>query len=369
MPEKDEFTFDDDNFPETDLSEAFADAEAEVPPRTDDEPEILEDLAETDEYVAESSPSHNPKGEGGSTRRTLLLVLLLIVIAAGGAYYFMSLGGMTTDSAVSQQNSRQVVAVPTPQPAETPATVPAEPPSPQPAVAEIADNKEVTVIPVLGETVAEGTEKADQTRDSETGADVTSAPEKPVAESLAAKAAGENEADAVTQKQPEKVETGPTSEPAVVPTAPATPYVLDAGAFLFAAQSDDLKRKISALGYQPVVSEVKASVRLIRLRVGSYAKEQLPAALDDARKIAPDAFSLAKDGQYVVYAGSFADQENIKRLRERFRAVGVTVEEEPVKVEKNLSRIRFGEFKDDVSAAAAADKAEEAGIPVRVVEQ
>ena len=46
---------------------------------------------------------------------------------------------------------------------------------------------------------------------------------------------------------------------------------------------------------------------------------------------------------------------------------GITLAEEPVKVDKVLNQIRFGSFADDASAEKAAGKAEEAGIPARVI--
>ena len=360
MPEKDEFTFDDDdNFPETDLSDAFADAERETPESMDD-PEPPEIFEETEDVMEDPPPPDASEGGGGSKSRTLLLLLLLVVIAAAGAYFLMSPEGMTPEAPDLQKTSKQVVAVP-PQPAKVPVPVQPAPQQSAEAQKEVANEKAAMAAPA--ETTATEKGQAVKPKDEETVAVPVPVPEKPEETKAAAKPADSEKAKQAAPTQPQVTKAAP------VPVGTAGTYVLDAGAFLFASQSDDLKKKITELGYKPVVSQVKASVRLIRLRVGSYTKEQLPAALEDVRKIAPGAFSLARDGRYVVYAGSFADQHNIKKLSDRLRAEGIDVVEEPVKVDRNLSRIQFGEFSDDASAEAAAEKVEEAGIPVRVVKK
>ncbi|MCK4536896.1 MAG: SPOR domain-containing protein [Desulfuromonadales bacterium] len=349
MPEKDEFTFDDnDDFPETDLSGAFADAEQEAlglsdDPEPPDAPETPGAFSETGEMMEEPPPPRKSKGGGPSKSRTLLLVLLLVIVAAAGAYYFMGLGGMTSEPPVPPQKSQQVVAVPPPQPTKAPVVVPVQPVPQKPATTPAADT-DAKAVASPDKTEAAAAAKVD-----------------PVASK-------EQEEKQEEQKQPQAVAAAAVpAKPEPAPAVSTGTYVLDAGAFLFASQREELKKKISALGYKPVVSQVQASVRLIRLRVGSFSKDQLAAALDDVRKIAPGAFSLARDGQHVVYAGSFADQHNVQRLRKRFLEKGITVVEEPVKVDRNLSRIQFGVFADDASAEAAARQAEQAGIPVRVV--
>lgn len=378
MPEKDEFTFDDnDDFPETDLSDAFADAEQEAsePPPEPDESESAEmfeesepaefsesfdDVEEPFEEEEAFVPPPSEKPPGTSKSRTILLLLLLIVAIGAGAYYFMGLGELTSDEPAKKQTSAKVVAVPPPKPAAS--TVPVAPPKPaeQPA-AEVASQEptaksEKAPVPAVDETG-----KVEQTQVEAS----VPAPAKP-----AATAASTTKTAAETVKSPAETATAKVTQPVAPPPAPVVSksgYTLDAGAFLFAAQRDELKKKIRALGYEPEMSQVKASVRLIRLKVGSYTKAELPAALEKTRKITPEAFSMVRDGQHVIYAGSFADQNNVQKLNARFLEEGITLIEEPVKVEKTLSRIRFGRFADDASAAEAAAKAVNAGIPARVV--
>jgi cell division septation protein DedD len=258
---------------------------------------------------------------------------------------------MAPESPAPQPADKQIVAVPPP--AKVPLPV-ATPPS-QSATTDKAGVKEKAAMADPGAVKPEIEEAA---------AAPASTPEQAGGERAEAKPEDLEQAKQETASQPQ------TAKQAPAPAAgSAGTYVLDAGAFLFAEQSDDLKNKISELGYKPAVTEVKASVRLIRLRVGSYPKEQLASALEEIRKIAPGAFSLVRDGQSVVYAGSFADQHNIRKLSDRLREKGIDVVEEPVKVDRNLSRIQFGEFPDEASAETAAEKVEAAGIPVRVVKK
>ena len=375
MPEKDEFTFDDnDDFPETDLSGAFADAEREAddplpePEGSEtadmfEEPgpaEMPESFGEADEFaeedLSEPPPSEEPP-EGSSRTRVLLLVLLLVAAVGAGAYYFMGLGELTSEAPVKKTSS-QVVAVPPPKPATSvvPAAPSAEPvKTPAPDVVPQAANAKP-------QEASAPVEKVPQTKVEV----AVPAPAKPAETMVSATKADAKAVERTPQTAATK--TAKTVTPAPTAVGAEGGFTLDAGAFLFAAQRDELEKKIRTLGYEPEISQVKASVRLLRLKVGSYTKGELPAALEKARKIAPDAFSMVHDGQHVVYAGSFADQNNVQQLHARFLEEGIILTEEPVKVEKTLSRIRFGRFTDDASAEAAASKAVSAGIPARVVE-
>jgi cell division septation protein DedD len=379
MPEKDEFTFDDnEDFPETDLSGIFADAEQQA--SEEQTPADKDDLFGRSEAVfeagdgEESLPPIPPLQGAGSRSRILLLVLLLVVAAAAGAYYFMDLGDMGSEPPPPQKKSQQVVVVPPPKPIEAEAAAPA-PSAEQPPDAANAGNVKMpdssAAVGTAATSSAESATAEKSEREKSGEATLTASPaaaDKTTAAEPAASAKLEVAVPAAVvavPAPPASAATAPVPEPAAV--AAKGSFMLDAGAFLFAAQREELKKKIRALGYEPVESQVKASVRLIRLRVGSFSKEQLPEALEKVRRIAPGAFSLARDGQHVVYAGSFADQNNVQRLLARFQEEGIPLVEEPVKVDRVLSLIRFGSFADEASAEQAAKKAEAAGIPARVV--
>ncbi len=366
MSEKDEFTFDDnDHIPETDLSGVFADAEEESR-------DVISHPDMADDFAGKAEPPEDfrkAKDGKGQKSRMLLLILLLVVAAAGGVYYFAGFGDMAPEPVTLQQASRQVVVV-SPPPAKTPAPVVAQAAPQLPPAAEIKAGKgDAAEAAPVATPAAKAAKPGQQTAAKGPAENGSSAQGAVTGKSDQTQPADGALPAPVAQNQKSAAEEAKTSQPAAGPATSAGDYVLDAGAFLFEAQREDLEKKISALGFKPVVSQISASVRLIRLRVGTVSKDQLPALLNDVRKIAPGAFSLAEEGQYVVYAGSFADQQNIESLSERLRQHGLTVVEEPVKVDRNLNRIQFGRFADDASAETAAAKAEQAGIPVRVVKQ
>jgi len=387
MPDKDQFTFDEeDDFPETDLSGIFGDAEEEA--ETDEEEAFEPSVAEQasadplapEEADKPASSEQEPPGSqqkgGGSRTRILLLILLLVMAGAAGLYY-MRLPEESPFETEAVPTSQQVVAVPAPDPGVKSKAPGQDAGSQQPA----ADEKEPVVSGEGAETSsAPAAEAAPELRDAPATADENVVPPASPADQVAT---GQTEEPAKTvagDSRPAAAEAAdkagsgqPLEQLAPEPVAQQPPpdaaaFVLDAGAFLFPAQLEEIKKKIRALGYEPVETEVKASVRLIRLQVGGFPEAEIAEKLAEVRKIAPDAFSLVRNGQHVIYAGSFANQDNVQRLSARFREEGFVVSEEPVKVEKVLSLIRFGAFQEDSAAEAAAEAAGEAGIPARVVE-
>jgi len=280
---------------------------------------------------------------------------------AAGAYYFTGFGDMSSESTRSQSKTQQVVAVPPPSPAAT------IPPVATPPTAVQDERTETSTAADSTSPVAAEAPKVAVEKDSETAAASAESVAGPGAEDASLAAQGMKPAQQIPVTDAPAAEA---SKPVVAPTAAnQAAYTLDAGAFMFPALREELKAKIRELGYEPQESDVRASVRLIRLRMGSYSEEQLPQALEQVASLTSGGFSLVKDGQHVVYAGSFADQGNVKRLKERFLEKGITLVEEPVKVDKVLSRIRFGSFASEAGAEQAAENAEEVGIPVRVIKK
>ena len=112
---------------------------------------------------------------------------------------------------------------------------------------------------------------------------------------------------------------------------------------------------------------MQKTVRLTRLRLGSYPETEAKEALAYARGIAPDAFALRVGGTTTVYAGTFANQANLSQMAERFTREGVKVAEEPVEVQRTISLVRFGGFPDQAAANQMAARARRAGIAAEVI--
>ena len=143
--------------------------------------------------------------------------------------------------------------------------------------------------------------------------------------------------------------------------------MVEAGTFLNASALKTAEKKIRGLGYEPQVSTTQKSVRMTRLRLGSFPESEVKEALTYARGIAPDAFALRSGETFTVYAGTFTSPQNIRQMTERLVSEGVQVEEELLEVKRTISLVRFGGFADQAAAAAAAARARKAGIAAEVV--
>lgn len=345
MADKDEFKFDDDDtFPETDLSGAFTEGEQAA--------------AEEPDY-----PMTIKKSGGSKTR--LLLLLLLLVVAGGGGYYYL----MMDEPEPQPQSLPQKVVAPAPKPAvpaappesaapaggQSAVAVSPPPPAPAPAPAAVAvapPAKPPESAPAVAPAAAPAPAKPA----------VTVAPPPPKPEAKAA--------PAPTPAPSPATATATVAKPAETKAAPAAadgPWMVEAGTYLNASALKSAEKKIRGLGYEPQVSSTQKSVRLTRLRLGTFSEGEVKEALAYARGVAPDAFALRSGDMFTVYAGTFASQQNIRELTERLVSEGVRVEEEPVEVKRTISLLRFGGFADQAAATEAAAKARKAGIAAEVV--
>jgi len=364
----------DDGFPETDLLASFADGEHSA-----------EESAE-DDLGAKAQDGGSPK------QRPLLMILLLVAIGAAGAFYFMDLGGtaptVPTVSVPAQSDSETVAlppktipVPPAPSPAETattPASVTVTPPPPpaaatgpqppqppatesghSPAAAEQPDGQKAAATSTPEPAKQMEAQPAAPEQHSDAAAQTTTAVVKPeTAPAAPSPAAG------ATSETP--AATNPVPTPAPKQVANGT-YSLDAGSYLFESNRDSLVGKIKKLGYDPMISPVDATLDMTRLRLGTYAKDEVQDALAFARTIEPGAYSTQAGDRYIVYAGTFLRAGNVAKLTKRFLDEGITVHPEPVEVVRTLSRIRFGRFATQEDAAAAAREIKDAGLQVEVV--
>ena len=425
MSDKDQFIFEDDDFPKTDLGDEKEPLVAEPGDENEplgldlgDEDEPLEtdlldegfpevsrddqdeslkldlgyadDLPETelDTSFVDDEPDAEEmdldefdlgtKSGGNSKARILLMVLLLIVAGAAGAYYFMGLGETTPATpkvAVPAQKTTKSVALPSPpadgpskaEPATQPVTVAVPPPPPveQADAAPVEPSK---------------TETTDQV------AAVVKPEEKLVAERPKVEPTQQPEAKAVvSESQIAQDETKAAPASTLVPDSSASAsveptkavvasrqvvggaFTLDAGSYLLESNRTSLVAKIKKLGYEPLVTPVDATLDMTRLRLGTFDKDKVQETLDFARTIEPGAYSAPAGDGYVVYAGTFLKSRSIDQLSRRFLEQGIKVHPEPVQVVRTLSRIRFGSFATQEDAAAAARELSNSGLKATVV--
>jgi cell division protein FtsN len=395
MPDKDQFTFDDDDgfqetnlddqknspasdladdFPEDDLSAAFSDGEheAETPIQEEAEPIV--------------------KSGGGSTMRIALMVLLLVVAGAGGAYYFMDLGGTTLSVPtvpIPVQKAKKSVALPPP-PAKTPVapaptpvpptqaeevskpvTAAVSPPSPPvESVSEAAAKPQPVPVPQAAKkVVVEQSKSAKQTTTQAVVPTPKVAPTPEAAPAPQAKpTATKATSTSVPVSQKTAVEAPPSPKPVASPKQVADgAYTLDAGSYLLESNQKTLATKINKLGYEPSITPINATLDMTRLRLGTFSKDEVQEALDFARTIEPGSYSAPAGDQYVIYAGTFLNSRNIEKLTKRLLAEGIRVYPEPVQVVRTLSRVRFGSFATKEEAAAAAREVSGSGVKAVVV--
>ncbi len=341
MPDKDDFTFDEkDDLSKADLSSTIEGTEQQKEPET-------------------SHGKMSATAKDDARPRPLLLILLLVVVAGVGAYYFMGLGGTTPEVAEAPPTAKKTIALP-PKPAQSTA------PEPSQEKTEIAD-------------------QADSQPTSPVMTDQNSAPvvEQTVSEQDSSQLAAKSE-EAAKQEPKVAAETRPTAAtvspalPSAQPAQPGAPaevdvtgrgsFTLDAGSFLLTGNRESLEKKIRALGYEPRASTIKATVKMYRLRLGSFTADQAKEALVYAKTIAPSSFILPEGDHFVVYGGTFINLKNAEKLREPFLKEGVQAELEPIEVIRTLSRIQFGDFDNEQQASLAAQSVADAGISATVVE-
>jgi hypothetical protein len=342
MAGKDDFKFDDDAFPETDLSEAFSEGEQSVVPQEPRFPEYPE------------YPMTISKG-GGSRTRLLLLLLLLVAAAGGGVYYFL----IMEDPALPTPPPMKVVAVapkpPPPPVAPAPSGAPAQVSVPPPAVPPAVPAGAATVsVPPPPRPAASPPVPSPV---PEKAAAVAVPPPKPAAPP----------APVAAKAPPAPVAAKAPPAQAAPVASVGGPWQVEAGTYLNSAALKAAEAKIRALGYEPQVSTLQKSVRMIRLRIGTVAEGRVKEALELARAVVPDAFALRSGAMYAVYAGTFTNRENLRQLSAKLAEQGFSVVEEPVEVPRTINLVRFGGFADQSAAAAAANRAQQAGIAAAVV--
>lgn len=356
MADKDDFKFDDDDaFPETDLSGAFSEGEQSVV--TGGEPDYPMTI----------------KKAGGSKLKLLLGLLLVVLVAGGGGYYYFV---MSKPAPLPQSPPPRRPAAAAPKPATVPPpTVPAAPAAgqtqvavpPPPAKPGASASAPAPVAAPAPATVA----VAPPPKPAASVPAPVPAPSAVPAKPAVAVAPPPSASVPVPAPAPTPAPTpAPVAKPAAAKAAPKAsggPWMVEAGTYLNPADLKSAQSVIRRLGYEPKVSTMNKVVHMTRLRLGSYPEGEAPEALAQARAIAPDAFTLRSGSNVTLYAGTYADQQNVREMLGRLVNQGIQVEEEPVDVKRTISLLRFGGFASQSSADKAAVKARQAGLAAEVV--
>lgn len=332
-----------------------------IVPAAKEEPgfDFEDDFAAADYSSKATDTKQKPLKAPGPRRspRSLLLLLLLLLVAGAGYYFLVFLPAQEA---------------PAPEPV---AQKPMGKPVPPPPVAQ-------SVPPKPAQTAAQS-QAAPAAPPQPAATPVASAP-KPAAPVTSPVAAGKPEATtAAPVPQPPPATAKPTpvpatpSKPAPVPAAqpvaktPPTPalsgvFQLRCGPF---AQRENLlaaEKKVRQMGYEPRVSTVKRPTAMVRLRVGNYPPQEAEARRAELATRYPGAFLVAREDQRVLYAGSFHNLDEARRLADRLYQDGIRTEEEAAKVNIPLKLVSFGDFADRAAAEQAAGQARTAGLEVEI---
>ena len=341
MPDKDDFTFFDEeqqDAPKSDLNDLFAESE---------------NPGDAEQVTADEAPAlkaSKPKSTGGASRsRLLLLILLLIVLCGGGAYYFMGLGETSPEPSKPQAKAKKA------EPVKKTVSLPPKPV----AATQPADTKNAE-----GKTAS--SQKVEE-KGTQTSVAVAVPPPTPSDKKAEPKAEANVSEPSAAKQTVKAVDPAKPAAPTSVTSDAVGSFTLDAVSYLLAENVHRLEKSLSKLGYQPILSPVKAKVSMTRLSVGSYPQAEAHKMLECARAIEAGAFSMASGDAYEVFAGTFVNMENVHAMQQRFEKEGIKTELVQVEVVRTLNRICFGEFATRDQAKEEAAKMAAAGIKVTVV--
>ena len=378
MSDKDQNLFEENNeLSESDISSIFSEGEYEaktVFDKPEDGHERSRDSASGPPLLSQKSPE--------KSKVRFLLIILLVLLAGYGVFYFLGLNEApdTVPSITSgggRPDDKPVTAAPN-APRADGASVPAitvtlpPPPAdegPRSAGTRLPDNASAKNVDSSDidqqqkDTAHTVTEPKGSTHSSEISVDSqkvqpNQGSEQQVDNKKSAAIQPVSKGESITQK---------THVSAQLPASGR--YMLDAGSYLFESNRDALVAKIEKIGFKPLVTPVDASLNMIRLRVGTYGKQDVKNALEKARSIEPGSYSAPAGNGYVIYAGTFLRKDTVEQLKEKFLAEGIKVHLEPVQVVRTLNRIRFGDFQTVEEARNIAQLAEDSGVKSIVVKR
>ena len=337
---------------------------------------------------AEAAPGE-PKKQGA------LLVLLLILIGGFGYIYFFT--GLIkpqeekkTAEAPAPAAAPQVVKIPlppresepaapagkAPEKAEAPKTAaapvkPAAATPPKPAAAPAKPAPTVVAAPAKPAAAPAKPAPAPVAKAAPVPAPVKpkEAPKKaeaakPVEKKAAAKVEEKKTATKDAAKKPvAAVKAKPEPAAKAKPAAPGSWSVVAGNYVLEEALSADMGR-VRKAGFDPVVkpsTRKKSSMnRLLVAEVSDRATAQ--STLEKLKRHTSDAFVIEQGGKFVVYAGSYLQQEAASSEKERLKAAGFAVTVKHAEIAIPSQSLTVGPFKSKKAAEAALGKLRSAGI-------
>jgi SPOR domain len=322
----------------------------------------------------------------GNSTRTLILALFLVIAGASYLYFFTDFIRPDNGSTKPQQTPATPEKKPLPprtdlqkdggNPAKTEADK-AQANLPSPPVAAVAPVKPAsevkTATPVAVPVKQEPKTGANpmpiaKSAPAPAGAKAASQPvktsvkaEPPKAKPVVPKSAKETNASA------KSMAASKTDKKAVKKIS--GPYTLLVGDYVPDKTLSAVLAQLKKNGIAPVKKEtVLANEPMNRLFVGEYTdQDRAVAELQKLKKLTADAFIIAKDGTYSLYAGSYFTASRLNLETKRLAAKGVKTVVRTAKLKVKVTRVRAGNYANIDSANKAAHELDKKGLKVKVV--
>jgi cell division septation protein DedD len=333
--------------------------------------------------ISPRNETGNPlRNDRGSSTRVLLLVLLLLVAAAGYLYLFtdyimprketVSLPpqpvqvkqpipprpGQTEAAKQGQVSPASPAAV---LPPVTPAPAPAQAkgqleqkPAPSPAKAEPAKVAQVPA-PVKQAATAAPAPKPQASATAPPPSKPVAAAAAPMAKQQPAPAKTGEKAGKQAGKQAVKKRGGP--------------FRLLIGDFGPDKALSSVQAKLKKCGISPVWKKVMTAAEpMNRIFVARYNdQENAEAQLGKVKKITGDAFLIADNGGYSLYAGSYLSADKAAAEQKKLGSRGVKTGIRKVKVPVRVTRVTAGSYASSEEALKAAALVKKHGIRATVI--
>ncbi len=311
--------------------------------------------------------------ERGSSTRILLLVLMLVVAAGGYLYFFTDLIRPVKEAAkpsVAQTGQVKKPIPPRPGQPGGPGAVAAKPeearppqgaPSPPapaiPQAKQAAEQKAVPAATPPAKPEPAKLAKAEAPQKPATVVAPAAVPAKPAAAPASAKPAAAPAPAKLAAATPKPAAAAAKAKPA----APARPapkmakravkgkrgaYSLQVGDFVPDKSFEAVQAKLKKSGIVPVrMTAITAPEPMKRLAVAQFTDQDVAEAeLQKLKRLTADAFLVADDGTYSIYAGSYFSEGRLHYEQRRLGAKGIKTVVKTVQVPIKVMRVSAGSY-------------------------
>lgn len=263
--------------------------------------------------------------------------------------------------------------------AAQPMVPPAAPAATPPAVKPAAPVAPATAKPALPPAAPAAAKPVPAPQPPQAGAKTappTTAPASAAKKQEAAKPGKTAEAKpAVKKEEPKsakaavKAETAKSAPPEKPVKKKVAVYTLAAGELQAGAEVAKAESLLEKNGVKPVLKQVSQKGReMNRLLVNSFSDyDAYSSGMETLKKVAPSAFGLEKDGNYLLFAGSFKSADLAQKEQQRLLSKGVKTQIRKTVLPGSTVKLTAGSFASKAAADKAAAALTKEGLAVKVI--